>query len=115
MKRFDWAIVLALWVPLLMGFAAQLSEADMIKADLIGKRMGGREKAWKFQSPEQIKELTINNKSEEAQKKVYEITLKLQDPRVPGVYEAKARVEYLKVDSEWQLKVVGLEEMKKVQ
>jgi DNA-directed RNA polymerase specialized sigma24 family protein len=35
--------------------------------------MGGREKSWKFQSPEQIKELVIKTKTEDAQKRVYAI------------------------------------------
>lgn len=100
---------------LLTLFLLQDPSADQMKSDLIGKTMGGREKGWKFQSVDQIKELTIRDKKEEADRRVYTITLKLQDPRVSEAYTAEAEVTYEKVDSEWKLKVVGLRTLKKAE
>jgi hypothetical protein len=77
--------------------------------------MGGREKGWKFQSTEQIKELTVKEKKEEATKRIYTITLKLQDSRAPGVYQAEAEVTYEPVDSKLEIRLVGLKSLKKLE
>ena len=108
-------IFLSLFLAAVVSFAFQAPSPDQIKSDLVGKSMGGREKGWKFQSVDQIKELTIRDKKEEAAKWVYTISLKLEDPRVSQTYAAEAEVTYEKVDSEWKLKVVGLKSMKKLE
>src|SRR5438093_7941309 len=86
----------------------QAAEADQLKSDLVGQCMGGREKCWKFQSAQQIKELVIKNKTEDSQKRVYTIALKLQASKASGIYAAEARVEYTKTATGWKIKQVGL-------
>lgn len=115
MKSFIKLLIALSSLPLVFGFAFQATEVEQMKSDLIGKVMGGREKAWKFQSVAQIKELAINNKQESAQQRVYSITLKLQDSRVPGAYKAEAEVTYEKADSKWEIKVVGLRSLVKIE
>ena len=104
------AIVLAGWLVLPMPAA----ESDQLKSDLVGQCMGGREKCWKFQSTDQIKELVIKNKNEDAQKRVYTIALKLQAANSAGKYAAEARVEYARTKTGWNIKQVGLLSMKKI-
>ena len=70
---------------------------------------------WKFQSPDQIKELVINDKKEEAQQRIYAITLKLQDARVPKACKADAVVTYEKIDSAWKIKGVGLKSIMRIE
>ena len=103
-------IVLAGWLAL----PAQAAETDQLKSDLVGQCMGGREKCWKFQSVDQIKELVIKNKTEDARKRVYTVTLQLQAANVNDKYEAEARVEYTKAGNAWKIKQVGLLSMKKI-
>src|SRR5437660_2348360 len=106
MKMITW-----LWTMVVAGSlaaATQASEVDQLKSDLIGQCMGGREKCWKFQSVDQIKELVIKNKTEDAQKRVYTISLKLQAATGSGRYAAEARVEYARVGTGWKIKQVGL-------
>jgi hypothetical protein len=91
------------------------SEVDQLKADLIGQTMGGREKSWKFQSPDQIKELVIKNKIEDAQKRVYTIALRLQAANTGEKYAAEAKVEYWKTASGWKIDHVGLLSLKKIE
>ncbi|HMJ65377.1 MAG TPA: hypothetical protein VK615_08490 [Candidatus Binatia bacterium] len=112
MKRISCLIILMAATAL--AFSAQTSEVDQLKADLIGQTMGGREKSWKFQSADQIKELTIKSKVEEPQKRVYTIALKLQAEKASGKYAAEARVEYAKAVSGWKVKQVGLLSLKKI-
>src|SRR2546430_16262906 len=95
--------------------ATQASEVDQLKSDLIGQCMGGREKCWKFQSLDQIKQLAIKNKTEDSQKRVYTITLQLQASKASGKYAAEARVEYLKAATVWKIKQVGLLSLKKIE
>ena len=111
MKRLIISAVFVLALTFIFGQAFPASEADQMKSDLIGKTMGGRDRGWKFQSPEQIKELVINDKKEEPKRRVYSITLKLQDPRAQGAYKAEALVTYEKVDTRWEIKVVGLKSL----
>jgi hypothetical protein len=94
---------------------AQEPTSDQIKLDLVGKTMGGREKGWKFQSADQIKEMNIQDRKEEGDKRVYTLSLTLQDARVPGPYAAEAEATYEKVGSQWKLEVVGLKSMKKLE
>src|SRR3989442_15924246 len=103
-------IAVAGWLALPM----QAAESDQLKSDLIGQCMGGREKCWKFQSVDQIKELVIKNKTEDAQKRVYTISLKLQAATASGKYAAEARVEYTKVGTGWRIKQVGLLSLAKI-
>ena len=77
--------------------------------------MGGREKCWKFQSRDQIKELVIKNKTEDSQKRVYTIALQLQAGPTSGRYAAEARVEYTKAGAGWKIKQVGLLSLAKVE
>lgn len=115
MKRVIAALIFALSLTLTLVCSGQTFEVERIKSDLIGKVMGGREKGWKFQSLDQIKELVITDKKEEAQRRVYSLDLKLQDPRSPGLYKAKADVTYERVDSRWEIKTVGLKYLMKVE
>lgn len=115
MKSFIKLFIPIFALPLCLALAAPVSEVEQMKSDLMGKTMGGREKGWKFQSPSQIKSLVINKKTESAQQRVYVITLKLQDERVPGVYQAEAVVTYEKKESTWAIKVVGLKSFVKLE
>jgi hypothetical protein len=110
MKLYTLAIALAGWLALPM----QAAETDQLKSDLLGQCMGGRERCWKFQSSDQIKELVIKNKIEDAQKRVYTIALKLQAANTPGKYAAEARVEYSRTKTGWHIKQVGLLSLKKI-
>jgi len=106
MKHIFWLITM-----MVLGtraLSAQAVEVDQLKADLIGQSMGGRERCWKFQSIEQIKELAIQEKTENPQKRVYTIALQLQAAKTSGKYGAKARVEYVKTATGWKVKHVGL-------
>ncbi len=89
-------------------------EASRLKSDLIGQTMGGREGCWKFQSPDQIKELTIKDKTEEAQQRIYTITLQLQARKGGAKYTADARVTYAKTGEAWKIQSVGLLSLKKM-
>ena len=92
----------------------QAAESDQLKSDLVGQCMGGREKCWKFQSVDQIKELVIQNKTEDARKRVYTVALQLQAANAKGKYAAEARVEYTKTGTVWKIKQVGLLSLKKI-
>src|SRR5437867_3696241 len=92
----------------MLALSLQASEVDQLKSDLIGQCMGGREKCWKFQSRDQIKELVIKNKTEDSQKRVYTIALQLQATKTSAKYAAEARVEYTKAGAGWKIKQVGL-------
>jgi hypothetical protein len=104
-------IAVTAWLALPM----QAAEADQLKSDLVGQCMGGREKCWRFQSADQIKELVIKNKTQDAQKRVYVLALKLQAANANEKYAAEARVEYRKTGAAWTIKQVGLLSMKKVE
>jgi|SRR3954468_16777183 len=91
------------------------SEVDQLKNDLVGQTMGGREKSWKFQSADQIKELVIKNKAESGQKRVYTIGLQLEAAPSTGRYTAEARVEYEKAVTGWKIKHVGLLSLRKLE
>src|SRR5213593_4496836 len=93
-------IVVACWLAL----PAQAAESDQLKSDLVGQCMGGREKCWKFQSADQIKELVIKSKTEDAQKRVYTVALQLQAANANAKYAAEARVEYTKTGGAWKIK-----------
>ena len=113
MKMITW-----LWAMVVAGSlaaATQASEVEQLKSDLIGQCMGGREKCWKFQSADQIKELVIKNKTEDTRKRVYTVALQLQAANATGKYAAEARVEYTKTGSVWKVKQVGLLSMKKIE
>jgi hypothetical protein len=115
MKIMSIWIVVILTSALALRNAEQPSEVEQLKSALIGHTMGGREKGWKFQSVDQIKELVIQNKVEDAQRRTYSITLELQDPRVPGKCKAEARVVQEKVGTRWEIKSVGLISMVKIE
>jgi len=96
-----------------LALSMRAAELDQLKTDLIGRTMGGREKCWKFQSLDQIKELVIKNKTEDAKKRVYTIALQLEASKACGRYAAEARVEYTKAAKGWVFKQVGLLSLKK--
>ena len=98
-----------------LALSMQAAEVDQLKSDLIGQCMGGREKCWKFQSVDQIKELVIKNKTEDAQKRVYIISLKLQAATSSGKYAGEARVEYRRAGTGWKIKQVGLLSLAKIE
>src|SRR5881409_3433138 len=102
-------IGLAAWLALPM----QAAESDQLKTDLVGQCMGGREKCWKFQSLDQIKELVVKDKTEDTQKRVYTVVLKLQAAKASPKYSAEARVEYEKTAAGWKIKQVGLLSLRK--
>ena len=112
MKRMSWLI--AIVVAGVLAFPLQAAEADQLKADLIGHTMGGRERSWKFQSVDQIKDLVIKSKIEDAQKRVYTIALELQSAQGTGKFAADARVEYGKTAAGWKIKQVGLLALRKM-
>lgn len=91
------------------------AEVDQLKSDLIGQCMGGREKCWKFQSSEQIKELTIKRKDEDLRKRMYIVTLQLQATKDSGRYAAEARVEYARTAEGWKIQQVGLLSLQKIE
>ena len=98
-----------------LALSAQTNEASQMKSDLIGQTMGGREKCWKFQSVDQIKELVIKDKTEDAQKRVCVVAMQLQATNAPAKYAAEARVEYAKTEAGWKIKQVGLLSLKKTE
>ena len=108
---FFATIVVAGWLALPM----QAAESDQLKSDLVGQCIGGREKCWRFQSVDQIKQLAIKNKTEDARKRVYTVTLQLKAANVNAKYEAEARIEYTKAGNNWKIKQVGLLSMKKME
>ncbi len=110
-RRTFWMTMTLMGV---LTFFLSASEVDQLKSDLVGQIMGGREKCWKFQSIDQIKELVIKNKTEDAQKRVYTLALQLQAATAPGKYAADARVEYVKAGASWKIKQVGLLSLRKV-
>src|SRR5438552_11868926 len=73
----------------------QAAEADQLKSDLVGQCMGGREKCWKFQSADQIKELVIKNKTEDAQKRVNTVALQLQAANANAKYRSEEHTSEL--------------------
>ena len=112
MKRFDYLTVI-----LLAGvftLSAQTNEVDRLKSDLIGQTMGGRHECWKFQSVDQIKELTVKDKTGDDQKQIYTVALELEAMPACGRYAAEARIEYEKADAGWKIKQVGLLSLKKI-
>src|SRR5262245_47381577 len=113
MKRICWLAAIVALGSFQLGLRA--SEVDQLKSDLIGQSMGGREKCWKFQSPEQIKSLEIKQRSEDSQKRVYTIALKLEAPKGSGKYTAEARVDYARVPAGWKIKHVGLLSLAKIE
>src|SRR5437773_8754283 len=113
MRRIScWTTMIAAGV---LALSLQASEVDQLKSDLVGQCMGGREKCWKFQSRDQIKQLFIKNKTEDSQKRVYTVAMQLQASKASGKYAAEARVEYAKGVAGWKLKQVGLLSLAKVE
>ena len=103
---------------LLLGAAltlsAQTPTAEQMKTDLIGQTMGGRQRCWKFQSTDQIKQLTIKDETNNAHQCICTIALLLQATNAPAKYAAEARIEYTKTAAGWKLNQVGLLSLKKI-
>jgi hypothetical protein len=106
--------VIALWLAGAVAFSAQAPTAEQIKSQLIGQTMGGRQRCWKFQSVDQIKELTIKDKTENASQCIYTIALRLQATNAPAQYAAEARVTYTNSVAGWTLDHVGLLSLQKI-
>ena len=98
-----------------MAFSTKAAEVDRLKSDLVGLCMGGREKCWRFQSLDQIKELTIKRKDEVLQKRTYTVALKLQAGKDSARYAAEARVEYVRTADSWKIQHVGLLSLSRIQ
>lgn len=113
MKKFSCLLALSLAGALAL--SAQAPTTEQMKSDLLGQTMGGRERCWKFQSVDQIKELTIKNQTENARQRIYIVALQLQATNAPAKYAAAARVEYTKTDAGWKLQQVGLLSLKRIQ
>lgn len=95
--------------------AAQTPTPEQMKSDLVGQTMGGRHACWKFQSVNQIKDLAVENKTENAQLRIYTVALQLEAMPACGKFAAEARVEYTSTPAGWKIKQVGLLSLKKIQ
>lgn len=70
--------------------------------------MGGRESAWKFQSVNQIKDLTVTKRVENSIAREYFVTLVLHDDRVTGTYLSTAKITYQReLNGKWKVVSVG--------
>lgn len=95
--------------------SAAPSEVEQMKADLIGHTMGGREKSWKFQSLDQIKQLAIKGKTQDGRRQVCTVTMELQATNTSDKYAAEAKVEYWQTPTGWKVDHVGLLSLKKME
>lgn len=109
-----WYSLLPLLLAGALSLSAQVPTAEQMKSDLLGQTMGGRHRCWKFQSIDQIKNLTIKDKTEAADQCRCTIALELQATNAPAQYAAQARVEYTKTSAGWKLDHVGLLSLKKM-
>jgi len=110
--RMRWMLV-ALLAAVLGAAPAHASKSDkklikQLRADLVGQSMGGREKCWSFQSVKQILSLEIDERVEERDRRIYDVSLQLCDDPARGTYDARARMTYERDGSRWELKHVGL-------
>lgn len=112
MRTCSYAILL--WLAGALALSAQTPTAEQIKSQLIGHTMGGRQRCWKFQSPDQIKELTLKHKTVTARQCVCVIALRLQATNAPAQYVAEARVQYTKTAAGWTFNHVGLLSLRKI-
>ncbi len=112
MKAFTH--VLALWLAGAVALSAQAPTAEQIKSQLLGHTMGGRHRSWRFQSLDQIKELTIVAQTQTARQLVCVIALRLQATNAPSEFRAEARVVLTKTNAGWKLQHVGLLSLKKI-
>ncbi|HTD86646.1 MAG TPA: hypothetical protein VK850_08715 [Candidatus Binatia bacterium] len=108
-------LIAVLAIAALTLLAAPLTEVDQMKADLIGQTMGGREKSWKFQSPDQIKQLVIKSRVEDGRRQVCFLSMKLQATNSTERYAAEAKVEYWRTPSGWKVDHVGLLSLQKIE
>ncbi len=106
--------VVALWLASAVALPAQTPTAEQIKSQLIGHTMGGRQRCWKFQSLDQIKELNLKNKTVSGGQCVCTIALRLQATNASAQYAAEARVEYTKTAAGWAFNHVGLLSLEKI-
>ncbi len=106
--------VIAVWLAGAVALSAQTPTAEQIKSQLIGQTMGGRQRCWKFQSAEQIKELTLTATTEDARRCVCIIALRLQATNSPAQYMAQARVQYTRTAAGWSFNHVGLLSLKMI-
>src|SRR5216117_2323254 len=104
MKRCVLLITIVAAVALGPGLRA--SEREQLRSDLVGQSMGGREKSWRFQAVDQIKELAIKDKREDAQTRVYIVSLRLAAANGGGSYAAEARIQYANGATGWRIKHV---------
>jgi hypothetical protein len=112
MKTFGFVMVL--WLFGTVALWAQTPTADQLKSGLIGHTMGGRYRCWKFQSIDQIKELTIKGKTEKADQCTYLVALRLQATNSPATYAAQALVACTNTLKGWTVDHVGLLSLQKI-
>ena len=101
-----WICLLALLLAGVLTLSAQTPTSEQMKSDLIGHTMGGRQKSWKFQSLDQIKGLTIKDKTEHGDHYTCTLTLELQ--------ATNTAAKYMKTGAGWKLDHVGLLLLKKL-
>lgn len=95
--------------------SAAPSEIEQMKAALVGHTMGGREKSWKFQSPDQIKRLVIKSRIQDGRRQVCTVALELQATNSTARYAGEARVEYWQTPAGWKVDHIGLLSLKKME
>ncbi len=113
MKRRFCILVVAV-ASTLRALCPSTLEVEQIKSELSGRTVGGREKSWKFRSPEHIKQLDIVQKSETPQRRVCTIKLLLEADKACGRYAAEVRLEYAHSGGGWKLEQAGLLSLAKV-
>lgn len=91
------------------------AEVELSKSDLVGHSMGGREASWHFRSADQIKSMIVQSKTDEGSKRIYRVTLELQDAASPGKYKADALVRCDKTGAGLKVESVGLVSIAKVE
>lgn len=101
-------ITLLFLIAFLCGCVHMRTETEQVKYDLIGQTTGGREKAWKFQSVDQIKKINIDKTIIDGKSKIQIVSMTLHDDRVRESYDATVKITYKCVDNSWKIKSVGL-------
>jgi len=115
MERLMESVIAMMFVALIAGSVAQGSEAEMIKADLVGHRLGRGEKSWKVESTEQIRQLAVRNRHDTARQRIYLVSLILRHPTLSTVYRAEAEVTYVNGDAGWEMRGVDVKSLVRVE
>lgn len=86
---------------------------DKIKADLIGRTMGGL-LGWKFASLSEFEDVAIDSEKTVGDILEYGVGMRLKDARSGTRYRAEAIVVYRKTDDKWQFASVSQKRIEKV-